>query len=152
MAFSGSMVSSIRSLPTFASHAFSGSTLGEVTDWMIRKIPSIVAAFVRYFFPSLATIEVRVQIVPHLASSSESRERIFLMYCFGSALSVKTAITSVTEKYHSSCSAFQAVRICLSSNIWIELFFSLIILPSRFNVYSISGRVQFVPHLKKLLL
>lgn len=48
---------------------------------------------------------------------SGSRERIFLMYCFGSALSVKIAITSVTEKYHSSCSAFQAMRICLSSNI-----------------------------------
>lgn len=34
-------------LRLFASHAFKGSTLGEVTDWIMRKIPSIVAALVR---------------------------------------------------------------------------------------------------------
>lgn len=61
----------------FRKPCFQRFNLGRSNRLDDTENPSIVAAFVRYFFPSLATIEVRVQIVPHLASSSESRERIF---------------------------------------------------------------------------
>src|SRR5699024_5270876 len=82
----------------------------------LNCLQSLIDPFVRYRFPSEAVMAVRVQIVPHLVLSSRSRERIFLMYCLGSALSVKAATISVTEKYHSSCSSFHAVRIALFSN------------------------------------
>ena len=50
-----------------------------------------------------------VQIVPHLELSSGLRERIFLIYCFGSALSVNTATTSTTEKNYSCASSSHKV-------------------------------------------
>ena len=56
MACSGSMVSSMRSRPTWASHSLKGSALGEGMDWMMRNSCSVLATSVSRFLPSAAVI------------------------------------------------------------------------------------------------
>ena len=85
-------------LPNSASHCFTGSAFLEGMACMILKMPSRSAACVLRRLPSGANITTGVQIVPHLELSSESRDRIRLMYCLTSALSVNTCTISVTEK------------------------------------------------------
>lgn len=67
----------MRSLPTCASHCLKGSDLGEGIDWMMRRMPFVVAVWDLRIFPSGASSLSGVQIVPHLELSSESLERIF---------------------------------------------------------------------------
>ncbi len=47
MACSGSMVSSMRSRPTWASHSLKGSALGDGMDWMMRRSCSVSATSVK---------------------------------------------------------------------------------------------------------
>jgi len=63
MVSSGSMASSMRSLPTIASQSLNGSALGEGMDWMMRKSCSVSATSVRRIFPSGAGIFKPLQIV-----------------------------------------------------------------------------------------
>jgi hypothetical protein len=44
--------------------------LGEEMDWMMRKMPSVLAKFASLIFPSGATIPTGVQIVPQLEFNS----------------------------------------------------------------------------------
>ena len=102
---------------------------------MKRKIPSSVAAWILRRLPSSAIITTGVQFVPHLAPCSGSQLLIFLMYCFGSALSVNIRNTPTTEKYHSSCSESHAVRIGWSSKSWVLSYSLMRVPPSLFSLY-----------------
>ena len=124
MACSGSMVSSMRSLPTIASHALNGSAFLEGIDWMMRKSCSVLATSVRRRLPSAAFIFNWLQFVVSSLPSFFSLTFRTLQYLAALRLSfcsVKTATTSTIEKYHSSFSASHAVRIFWSSKSWIEL-------------------------------
>ena len=124
MACSGSMVSSIRSRPTLASHALNGSAFGEGTDWIIRNSCSVLATSVLYLLPSEDSIfSCTIFSYNSTAPSFFSFRFKSLQYRRGFSVPVKTEITSTMEKYHSSCSSSHAVRIFLSSNSWIASVF-----------------------------
>lgn len=107
-----SLVSSMRSFPTIASHALNGSAFGDGMDWIIRRRCSVLATSVFLFFPSGAnnfncTIFSYTSTAPSLLSLRFKS----LQYRRGLAVSAKTDMTSIIEKYHSSFSASHAVRI-----------------------------------------
>ena len=115
------MVSSMRSLPTIASHALNGSAFGDGIDWIMRRSCSVLATSVLYRFPSEDNIfSCTIFSYNSFAPSVFSLRFRSLQYRRGFAVPVKTEITSIIEKYHSSFSASHAVRIFWSSKSWIE--------------------------------
>src|SRR3989338_7792220 len=98
---SGFSISFTLSYPTLANQSLNGSAFGDGIDWMILNAPSVLTQFVSLFLPSGARSSRGVQIVPQLAFRTESRLRIFLTYCLGSALSVRIETISNTENHHS---------------------------------------------------
>jgi len=114
MVSSGSMVSSILSLPTTASHNLNGSAFGDGMDCIIRKSCSVLTTSVERFLPSSAVSFNCLQFVSSSSAPSFFR-RFFMTAQYVLALrwvgwSVSTETASTIEKSHSSFSSSHTVR------------------------------------------
>ena len=93
-------------------HALNGSAFGDGIDWIMRRSCSVLATSVLYRFPSEDNIfSCTIFSYNSFAPSVFSLRFRSLQYRRGFAVPVKTEITSIIEKYHSSFSASHAVRI-----------------------------------------
>ena len=128
---SGSLISSILSLPSVANHCLNGSALGDAIDCTILNA-HLVLQQLSCWRPHLVFIQRGYDIFPHPLASSLSLPFISLIYVFTSLDSVRTKTISCIGKYRSSL-----CHIFLTSRFWNKEISNLVI-----SVMSIDYKIK----------